>query len=93
MSHSYLVIKTDWIPEWTKTNVPTYSNARFNKDGTKLLLDNAHPISTFLKWVGNTEEAEEQLQFMLLNSDCISSEELYSLSNNPESEWYNVVNE
>ena len=93
MSHSYLIIKVEWIPEWTKNNVPTYPLARFNNDGTKMILDNAHPVSTFLRWLGECEDPEGTLQFMLQNSEHVTKDKFYSMQNNPLSEWHAVVDE
>lgn len=93
MSHGYLIIKTEWVPDWTKQNVPTYSLARFNKDGSKILLDNAHPVSTFLKWLGQCDDPDGTLQFMLMNSEHVTPEQFYAMQTDPLSEWYAVVNE
>ena len=92
MSHNYLAIRTEWVPEWTKQNISTYSSARFNKDGSKLLLDNAHNVSTFLKWMSGVEGAEDILQYMLLNSELITAESFQAFSEDPSNEWYQVVN-
>ena len=91
MSHGYLIIKTEWVPEWTKQNAPTYSLARFNNDGTKMIIDNAHPISTFLKWLGECEDPDGTLQFMLFNSEFVTADNFYLTQSSPLSEWHSEV--
>lgn len=88
MSHSYLIIKTEWVPEWTKQNVPTYPLARFNNDGTEIIIDDAHPTSTFLKWLGHADDAESTLNFMLENSIKVGKEEFLYMQKDPLSSWH-----
>lgn len=71
-----------------KNNVPTYSMARFNNDGSEIIIDNSHPVGTYLKWLGATPNAEEVLQEMLFNSVCVSASEFKIMEQDPNSIWY-----
>lgn len=88
MSHSYLIIRTEWVPDWTKQNVPTYPLARFNNDGSKIIIDNAHPVSTFLRWLGQCPDPDGALQFMLMNSEHVTPEKFREMQSDPDSEWF-----
>lgn len=50
--HNFLMLPVSVIPEWTKQNVPTYNLGRFSNDGQFMLIDDAHPLSTYQKWLG-----------------------------------------
>ena len=81
----FLAIPTDHIPQWTKYNVPTYALGYFSNDGSYLLIDDAHPVSTYEKWLGPNKDI---LQELLSKSIRYSKEEIEVLLMDSTSIWY-----
>lgn len=82
---TYLAIPVEIIPDWTKQNVPTYSLGRFSNDGAYMLIDNAHPISTYEKWLGPNIGL---LDSIIAASYSLAQEEFAALALDPQSIWY-----
>lgn len=83
--HKFLIISVSLIPEWTKTNVPTYPFGRFSTNGEFLLLDDAHPESTYLKWLGPNAD---QLPIILQSAVTVTRDEFRQMLIDPQSVWY-----
>lgn len=83
--HTFLVVPLSLVPEWTKQNVPNFDMAVRSNDGLYLLIDNAHPESTYLKWLGPNKDT---LLSMLQASTVVSYEELVQLRTDPDSIWF-----
>jgi hypothetical protein len=83
--HGFLIIPTSIIPEWTKKNVPTYHLGRFSNDGAFMLIDDAHPATTYAKWLGpNIAE----LDTIMDASSPVTAEQINILSLDPSSIWF-----
>lgn len=82
---TYLAIPTSVIPEWTKQNIVTYPLGRFSNDTQFMLIDNAHPIGTYEKWLGPNFHL---LESIVDASTVYTHEEILALSQDPESIWY-----
>lgn len=85
MSHSFLVVPTALIPEWTKQNVPFYDLAVFSNDGRFLLMDDAHPVTTYQKWLGPNFHLFDSL---LAASEVVTAEQFKAMRDDPASVWY-----
>lgn len=83
--HKFIVIPTAVIPQWTKDNVPTYSLGCFSNDGGLMLIDDAHTIDTYQKWLGPNFNL---LDSIMAASQKVTAEELASLRSDPQSVWY-----
>ena len=83
--HSFLILPVAVVPEWTKVNVKTYPLSRFSKDGAYMLIDNAHPQSTYTKWLG---PHASELEGILKAATPITIEEFSLLTRDPSSIWY-----
>jgi hypothetical protein len=82
---TYLAIPVEIIPDWTKQNVPTYPLGRFSNDGAYMLIDNAHPISTYERWLGPNIGL---LDSIIAASEVLTHDEIIALSNDPQSIWF-----
>lgn len=83
--HSFLVVPLSLVPLWTQQNVPKFDMVVRSNDGLYLLLDNAHPESTFLKWLGPNADT---LPSMLAASTIITHDELLLYRQDPNSIWF-----
>ena len=83
--HNFLILPVSAVPEWTKQNVPTYPLARFSNDGKFMLLDDAHPETTYRKWLGPNAE---QLSAVMSEAVSVTAEEFKALSADPLSVWH-----
>lgn len=83
--HSFLVVPLSLVPQWTQQNVPFFDMVMRSNDGLYLLLDNAHPESTFRKWLGPNADT---LPSMLASSTIVTHEELLLYRRDPESIWF-----
>lgn len=88
MSHSFLVVPTALLPDWTKQNVPFYDLAVFSNDGQFVLMDNAHPVSTYQKWLGPNFHLFDSI---MEASVVLTAEEIRALRAEPGSVWYGGV--
>jgi len=82
---TYLAIPVSIIPDWTKRNVPTYPLGRFSNDGSCMLIDNAHPVSTYERWLGPNIGL---LDSIIAASTLLTHDEVVSLSLDSNSIWY-----
>lgn len=83
--HTYLAIPVSVIPQWTKDNIPTYPYGYFSNNNSYMLIDNAHPESTYFKWLG----PNANLLPDILNASIVySQEEINQLKEDPLSIWY-----
>ena len=83
--HSFLILPVAAVPEWTKQNVPTYPQSRFSNDGQFMILDDAHPESTYMKWLGpNTA----QLGAVMAATVSVTAEEIKKMARDPLSIWF-----
>jgi hypothetical protein len=82
--HNFLILPVSAVPEWTKQNVPTYPLARFSNDGQFMLLDDAHPETTYRKWLGPNAD---QLDAVMSAAVRVTAEEFNILENDPGSIW------
>lgn len=85
MSHGFLILPVAVIPEWTKQNVPTYPLGSFSNDGAEMLIDDAHPISTYQKWLGPNFHL---LDSIMAASVKVTGDELKAMRADPQSAWY-----
>lgn len=83
--HNFLMIPVSVIPQWTKDNVPTYSAGMFSNDGQFMLIDDAHPETTYLRWLGPNAD---QLPAVLAASTSITVLEIKQMSADPQSIWF-----
>lgn len=88
MLHNFLIIETALIPQWTRDNVPGYAYGCFSNDGKYILIDNAHPLSTYYTWLGQSPDVDNILQQLLLDSTAISEQEILDFRKDPASIWY-----
>lgn len=82
---TYLAIPVAVIPDWTKKNVPTYPLGLFSNDGAYMLIDNAHPVSTYERWLGPNIAL---LDSIIAASTVYSHEEINALKLDQNSIWY-----
>ena len=80
----YLAIPVEIIPQWTKDNIPTYPLGRFSNDGEYMLIDDAHPLTTYQKWLGPNFS---ELESIISQSVRLSEPEILELINDPTSLW------
>lgn len=83
--HDFLILPVSAVPEWTKQNVATYPLARFSNDGQFMLLDDAHPETTYRKWLGPNAD---QLDAVMSAATSVTNEEFKALEGDSESIWY-----
>ena len=48
MSHTFLSIKTELIPQETKDNLPEYGACLFSNDGSRVLIDGYNELNEFV---------------------------------------------
>jgi len=82
---TYLAIPVAVIPDWTKQNIPTYPLGLFSNDGAYMLIDNAHPLSTYEKWLGPNIAL---LDSIIAASTVYSHDEINELKLQPDSIWF-----
>lgn len=85
MPHSFLVVPTALLPDWTKQNVPFYDLAVFSNDGQFVLMDNAHPVSTYQKWLGPNFHLFDSI---MAASTVVTTDEIKAMRTDPGSAWY-----
>lgn len=83
--HNFLILPVSAVPEWTKQNVPTYPLARFSNDGQFMLLDDAHPETTYRKWLGPNAD---QLSAVMSAAVRVTAEEFKIMMVNQQSPWH-----
>jgi hypothetical protein len=83
--HNYLIVPTSIIPEYSKNNVPFYDMGRFSNDGTYLLMDDAHPLTTMQKWLGPNFAMYDEFRAMC---QSVTAEEFAAMQNDSSSVWY-----
>lgn len=83
--HTYLAIPVSVIPQWTKDNIPTYPLGYFSNDNAYMLIDNAHPVVTYQKWLGPNFD---QLGNIISSSTIYTHEQMQELRADPLSIWY-----
>lgn len=83
--HKFLMIPVSVIPQWTKDNVPTYGAGMFSNDGQFMLIDDAHPETTYLRWLGPNAD---QLPAVLAAATRVTKSEFEQLLADPLSSWY-----
>lgn len=83
--HDFLIVPTALIPEWTKQNVPFYSFAPTSNDGLFILMDDAHPISTYQKWLGPNFDQYESIMAACAR---VTADEFKAMRANLQSAWY-----
>lgn len=82
--HDFLILPVSAVPEWTKQNVPTYPLARFSNDGQFILLDDAHPESTYQKWLGPNAD---QLGAVMSTAVRVTAEEFRAMEVSQPGLW------
>lgn len=82
---TYLAIPVSVIPDWTKQNIPTYPLGLFSNDGAYMLIDNAHPISTYEKWLGPNIAL---LDSIIAASTVYSHDDISTLKSDVNSIWF-----
>lgn len=83
--HGFLMIPTALIPQWTKDNVPNYSLGLFSNDNSMMMIDDAHPVSTYQKWLGPNFHMYDQFRAMC---QVVTAEEFKAMRADPLSVWY-----
>lgn len=83
--HDFLIVPTTLIPEWSKQNTPFYNLAPFSNDGLFILMDDAHPISTYQKWLGPNFD---QYEAIMAASVRVTAEEFKAMRDDQQSAWY-----
>jgi hypothetical protein len=85
MSHTFLIIPLDQVPDWTKENVPSFWLGRFSNDNRYMVIDNAHPDVVYEKWLGPNKDI---LPALKASCTVLTKEEFLQVTLDPESEWY-----
>lgn len=95
MSHTFLSLDMNLIPQSTKDNVPTFWKGRFSNDKSRMLIDGYNEkrelvhtqstLSAWLQWSQNPEEIQAQL---IATSIEYTKEEIKALRNDVNSIWY-----
>lgn len=83
--HRFLILPVAVVPEWTKQNVPTYPQARFSNDGQYMILDDAHPETTYRKWLGPNAD---QLSSVMSAAVSVTADEFKELESDTGSVWF-----
>lgn len=94
--HNFLAINVNWIPTATKANIPTYHLGSFSNDDKFLLIDDAHPRSTFESWLqwgveGTSTPAistDELIDYIIENAVRYTKAEIIAGRQEPQSIWY-----
>ncbi len=95
MSHTFLALDMNLIPQSTKDNVPTFWKGMFSNDGSRMLIDGyneqgslVHPqavLDAWLQWENNPEETQELLIGTAIE---YTAQEIKLEQSNPNSIWY-----
>lgn len=95
MSHTFISINMDLIPQSTKDNVPTFYKGLFSNDNSRMLIDGrnekgalVHPMPTLLKWTQWSDNPEQVVNALIAESIEYTMEEFMLLKNNINSIWY-----
>lgn len=95
MSHTFLSLDMDLIPQATKDNVPTFLSGVFSNDGKRLLIDGyndkrelVHRQETFNKWLQWSDNPLLVQQDLLSTSIEYTKDEFTAEKNNPSSIWH-----
>lgn len=83
--HGFLMVPTALIPQWTKDNVPNYSLGLFSNDNSLMLIDDAHPVNTYQKWLGPNFH---MLETIMAASVSVTAEQFQAMCVDPLSVWY-----
>lgn len=95
MTHTFLSLDMDLIPQSTKDNLPTFYSGSFSNDNSRMLIDGyndkrelVHTKEAFgawLQWSGNPQEIIAQL---LSSAIEYTKKEVSSEQDNINSIWY-----
>ena len=95
MSHTFLSLDMNLIPQSTKDNVPTFWQGLFSNDKSRMLIDGyneqgvlVHPqvtLNAWLQWSGSPQEIQEKLIGQAIQHSSI---EFSALKSDINSIWY-----
>ena len=95
MSHSFLSISTDLIPQETKDNIPTFHMGLFSNDKSRMLIDGynakgeiVHPKSVMLSWLQWDIDPESVLEDILSDAVEYTKEQIKAEQRDTKSIWY-----
>ena len=95
MSHTFLSLDMELIPQETKDNVPTFYSALFSNDNSRMLIDGrngngelVHPMTVLLAWTQWSANPSEAVQAILDDAIEYTAAEFNALRSNIDSIWY-----
>lgn len=97
MSHTFLSIKTELIPQETKDNLPEYGSCFFSNDGSRVLIDGYNELNniviaqeTINNWLQWSENPAAVIAVMMHPDNVINytKEEFKSEKLDVNSIWY-----
>ncbi len=95
MSHTFLSLDMELIPQTTKDNVPTFWNGMFSSDNSRMLIDGkndkgemVHPLSTLRAWTRWSNSPDEVILSLIDSAIEYTIEEIRAEQQDINSIWY-----
>tara|TARA_R110002051_G_scaffold274470_1_gene335190 strand:- start:555 stop:863 length:309 start_codon:yes stop_codon:yes gene_type:complete len=95
MSHTFLSLDVELIPQETKDNVPTFCEGMFSNDKSRMLIDGrnpkgviVHPLSTLKSWTQWSNNPDAIIQALIDSALEYTAEEIKAEQKNVNSIWY-----
>jgi len=87
MSHTFLALDMDLIPQSTKDNVPTFYKGMFSNDNSRMLMDGynndeniVHSECVLMSWLQREEDPQATYQLLINNAIECTKEEIKTIS-------------
>jgi hypothetical protein len=95
MSHTFLSLGMNLIPQATKDNVPTFYSALFSNDNSRMLIDGrndkgelVHSWEVLLAWLQWESDPLATLDLIIDGSIEYTAQEFNVIKNDVDSIWY-----
>jgi len=95
MSHTFLALDMDLIPQSTKDNVPTFYKGMFSNDNSRMLIDGynndgniVHSEHVLMSWLQWEEDPQDTYQLLINNAIEYTAEDIKTEQSNVNSIWY-----
>ncbi len=95
MSHTFLALDMNLIPQATKDNIPTFWQGVFSNDMSRMLIDGyndkrelVHPQATMITWLQWESDPQTTQQALLDSAVEYTSEQIKAEQQDVNSIWY-----
>lgn len=95
MTHTFLALNIDLIPQTTKDKVPTFSQGLFSSDNSRMMIDGynaqgvlVHPQATLDAWLQWSADPQATQAALLTAASEYTKDEFMVLKADVNSIWY-----